>query len=237
MPISSSARDDFRSVSDVSSQTSAHDVPQQSGGQVLPSGRISPSRSRSSESSTPYLPGTDVEVSGSCLRPAQNQSDRAATRRSDRIEKRNDSSVYRTSTGRAEAINSDPNCPRGGTKRKKKKKKNAGCLDHKEGRWEVTNLLSAATGDAASRASELLSFLSQGSSSNLDDSSSLAWINSMKTLVVGRTWEDENSALVTNSITSLVLRCKRSLQMSVGLEFITMINMLQLAAKCDRQVN
>lgn len=58
----------------------------------------------------------------------------------------------------------------------------------------------------------------------------------MKTLVVGRTWEDENSALVTNSITSLVLRCKRSLQMSVGLEFVTMINMLQLAAKCDRQV-
>lgn len=55
----------------------------------------------------------------------------------------------------------------------------------------------------------------------------------MRALVAGGAWEGENGAFVTDSLQSVVRRCQRSLEMATGLEFITMINMLQLAAKAD----
>jgi len=58
----------------------------------------------------------------------------------------------------------------------------------------------------------------------------------MKALVEGREWKDENGAFVVNSMQSLITRCKRSLEMSAGLKFVTMVNMLHLAAKTDRYV-
>jgi hypothetical protein len=187
-------------------------------------------------SSPQCLPDTGVDLSPSDSHHiAQNQDDRAGQRRSDRFENRKYNDPYRTS-GQVEQVRIQPlpYDPRGGTEPRKKKKKKKKQIDMPM--WEEVATPAIASGATADCASELISILSQGAASNLNDPSTLAWIDSMKTLVAGGSWADENSALVTNSLSSLVMRCKRSLEIVAGLEFMTIINMLQLAAKCGRYV-
>jgi hypothetical protein len=78
--------------------------------------------------------------------------------------------------------------------------------------------------------------LCQGTIGNLESALTQEWIQSMKALVDGLGWEDENEAFATNSLEALATRCKRSLQIRTGVEFITMFNMLNLAAKTNRCV-
>jgi hypothetical protein len=171
----------------------------------------------------------------------QNQLERADLRRSNRIQNRdrNNGGLYGWGTGGHEGIglgdgavanhNWTPECRRGG--QKAKKKKNAARGKKGQGGWEVADVPSSETDDLAS---EMVSNISQGVLSNLSNTSAQAWIESMKALVEGQPWGDENGAFVMNSLQSLVSRCKRSMQMVVGLEFVMMINMVQLAAKVDR---
>jgi hypothetical protein len=180
---------------------------------------------------------------------AQNQLDRLGTRRSNRIEKRNGQVPYGRGSGSeggdAVAVGAapgnpiayNPHCPRGGTKNKKKKKgkKRAANLDD-EDRWDVVDTPAPPGAALHARASETISNLSHGIVTNLANSSTLEWIQSMKALVAGHNWAEENGAFVSNSLQSLVHRCKRSLEMVVGVDFVTMVNMVQLAAKTDRWV-
>jgi hypothetical protein len=117
---------------------------------------------------------------------------------------------------------------RGDGKLKRKRAVKIGKASQKE--WNVAD---KPTSTAGLEASEALSNLSQGAISNLAHTTSQEWIQSMKVMVEGLQWKGE-IALAVNSIRSLVMRCKRSLAIAAGVEFVTMVNMLQLAAKADR---
>ena len=176
---------------------------------------------------------------------AQNQLDRAEVRKSKRAQARPGGD------GRKEAnldnILLQRQCQRGGVVHKKQRRvrgrqAQANVLPEEgedmqpereveDERWELRQT-PAYTVNA--RASEAISNLSTGAVSNLSDTSSWAWISSMKELVEGHGWTDENGAFFSNSLQSLINRCKRSLEVASGVEFITMMNMLQLAAKSDR---
>jgi hypothetical protein len=118
---------------------------------------------------------------------------------------------------------------RNGTRHKKKKQRGRIGDDGEASGW-VAVREPASTIDAGAIASEMVAMLSHGLLSNINDGSARAWIQSMKALVEGREWK---GAFVLDSLQSLVMRCQRSLDMSIGLEFVTMVNMLQLAAKTD----
>jgi hypothetical protein len=173
----------------------------------------------------------------------QNQLDRMGVRRSGRIENRRIMGPYHRENEVAvgavpgPALNPDQDCNRGGVaskkKRKKKKQKKRRADDDEE--WEVMSA-PACTATVGARASEAISNLSQGAMSNLSQPSSQEWIQSMKRMVQGSSWTDENGAFITNSLLSLVNRCRRSVEIAAGVDFVTMINMIQLAAKSDRYV-
>jgi hypothetical protein len=99
--------------------------------------------------------------------------------------------------------------------------------------WEEANSPAVTANTVAS---ETVTDLCQGSLSNLASASLQEWIRSMKALVEGKGWADENGAFVVNSIQSLVSRCKRSLEVAAGVEFVALINMVHLAAKTIRYV-
>jgi hypothetical protein len=174
---------------------------------------------------------------------SQNQLDRMGVRRSDRIENRRNVGPYNRANSVAvgavpgPAANPDPECNRGGVaskkKRRKKKQKKRQADDEEE--WEVMSAPAHAA-TVGARASEAISNLSQGSMSNLSQPSSQQWILSMKRMVQGSNWTNENGAFITNSLLSLVNRCRRSVEIAVGVDFMTMINMIQLAAKSDRYI-
>ena len=118
-------------------------------------------------------------------------------------------------------------CKCGGTKAKKKR------TTRTQNDWEVAP---SPVTTANAVASETVTHLCQGSLSNLTSESSQEWIQSLKALVEGRGWADENGAFIVNSVESLVARCKRSLEVAVGVEFVALINMVHLAAKTIRYV-
>ena len=162
----------------------------------------------------------------------ENQLERAYTRRSQRIQRSNNGGFYGSHSGVGDGNgvvanhNQTRECGRGGRKAKKARNSSKG-----QRGWGVVD---EPTGIVDNEAVEMVSNISQGELSNISNASSQAWIQSMKALVEGRPWSEENGAFVINSLQSLVLRCKRSLEMVAGVEFVTMINMVQLAAKTDR---
>ena len=170
---------------------------------------------------------------------AQNQLDRLENRRSTRIRNRNGGDPYGGgSVGSGNPINLDPTCRRGGIKyaKRKMRKRTVQSKDNCDGgdgqeRWEVAASPARAV---SARASEVILNLSQGPVSNVADPQTRSWIDSMKMLVAARPWLDDNGVFTTNSLQSLVVRCRRSLELVAGLEFVTMINLLQLAVKTDR---
>jgi hypothetical protein len=158
---------------------------------------------------------------------SQNQDERNYQRRCNRIKNRVLTAPY---------IQTHGGDNHGDTKSQKQSRdKHGGTKSQKQSCWEVTGS-PANTVATNAEAFRVLASLCQGAASNLEDSSSQEWIQSMKALVEGQRWIDENGAFVVNSLKSLVARCKQSLEMAAGVKFVTMINMLQLAAKTDRWV-
>lgn len=62
----------------------------------------------------------------------------------------------------------------------------------------------------------------------------VAWISAIQSLVKGESWAESSNAFLDNSVSSIVSRCQRAVNMNIGLEFVLMINFIQLAAKVDR---
>jgi hypothetical protein len=171
--------------------------------------------------------------------PSQNQLERTQLRRSNRIERANNNgSPYgegRSANRNVTLNKTSDECSRGGQKAKKAKKGKKGGKGMQArahvGEWDIANTpIDIADGEAA----EMVSNISQGQLSNLSDASTHAWIKSMKALVGGAAWEDKNGAFVMDSLKSLILRCQRSEEMVAGLDFVSMVNMIQLVAKTNR---
>jgi hypothetical protein len=189
------------------------------------------------------------------LNPSQNNDDERSRRQSKRIMEREARGPYSRVTGGggggggdedgndlgAAAAHGLRDCPRNGTKHKKKKGKQARRGQGRRGQgrisgeeeeqgWDETDS-PAGNRNVEAEACEVVSRLSQGMLSNVSDASVSKWIQSLKALVEGRRWDHENGAFVLDSLESLLMRCQRSVEMTVGLEFVTMVNMLQLTAK------
>jgi hypothetical protein len=161
---------------------------------------------------------------------SQNQVDRIECRRSTRIKNWNGVAGNGGDSNGGDGSIAGAACRRGGIKFSKKKlRKRKEELTNQEC-WEV---VAEPARIAAARASKVISNLSQGLS-NLLDLQTTSWIESMKSIVAGGLWLDENGAFITNSLQSLVVRC---IELVTGLQFVTMINMLQLAVKTDRYIN
>jgi hypothetical protein len=189
---------------------------------------------------------------------SQNADERISLRRSGRIETRNAKGPYSNvmggggggdgggggGGGGGDVVahhNWTPNCVRNGKKHKKTKRpakrrgRDSGDIEG-SGWVQVSEPANTLSARVAARAAELVCSISQGFLSNVSHGSASEWIQSMKALIEGRPWDDENGAFVVDSMQSLVMRCQRSLNMVAGLEFVTMVNMLQLAAKTDSYV-
>lgn len=65
----------------------------------------------------------------------------------------------------------------------------------------------------------------------------LTIINTLSSLLTGKLWLQEMDAFRVDSLGAIAERCQRTDQMEVGLNFISMINVIQFVAKIERHVS
>jgi hypothetical protein len=58
----------------------------------------------------------------------------------------------------------------------------------------------------------------------------------MKNMLSGDSWKESQTAFQVNSLENIILRCQRVEKVEVGVQFISMVNFIQLAAKVERYV-
>lgn len=187
------------------------------------------SESTASPSQTTDAPMTQEDMSVNQAAPAPKKGGKKKGRKGRRTVVGGEGGAPAPAGGNADPVNWDPNCHlRGGD--------NVVAASV----WQATATPAARAGRDAQAA---LSLLGQGcaasSSNNASTSNSAhsAWVSSMVSFVTADNWADEQRAFVDNSLSSLVKRCTRSIQLTVGLEFVTMVNFLQLATKVARYVS
>ncbi len=81
---------------------------------------------------------------------------------------------------------------------------------------------------------QVLQLLSEGVLSNLHDPRCLDWIDHLRTYAGGMPYTRQHVAFASQSLEALVERCNRDEEMVATLDFIGMVNRLQLAVKVDR---
>lgn len=81
----------------------------------------------------------------------------------------------------------------------------------------------------------LLDNVSSGPSgaTSLSQSSSDA-IDTLKAFLRGESWKECQDAFQVNSLENIALRCERAEKVEIGLQFVSMINFIQLSAKVER---
>lgn len=100
--------------------------------------------------------------------------------------------------------------------------------------WEPNN---STSNSISPDVTNILSSIALNPLSNISNSSAQQWINTMKDFVNAASWSDACNAFFDNSMDSIVIRCQRSLELNIGLEFVTMMNFIQLVAKYHRYVS
>ena len=58
----------------------------------------------------------------------------------------------------------------------------------------------------------------------------------MKNMLSGDSWKESQTAFQVNSLENIILRCQRVEKVEVSVQFISMVNFIQLAAKVERYV-
>ncbi len=84
---------------------------------------------------------------------------------------------------------------------------------------------------------QVLQLLSEGALSNLEDPRCQEWINHLRTFAAGLPYPSQDLAFKTDSLQAMVERCGRDKDMSATLDFVGMLNRLQLVIKVDRCVS
>lgn len=129
-----------------------------------------------------------------------------------------------------------PMCMRGGTVLKKRKTRDISkILAGSSEVWQESETLAPSPMNAL--AVEMISNISYGPESRLDDPACQRWIRAFKDALQGNVWSDGGPAFATNSLSALLLRCRRAEQMVQHLNFLVAINHVQLAAKVTRYDN
>jgi hypothetical protein len=70
------------------------------------------------------------------------------------------------------------------------------------------------------------------SASQATDSPS--WIASLKQVIFSSNWKDGQGAFVDDSLSSIILRCTRAESLTIGMDFIFMMNLIHLSLKVER---
>lgn len=68
------------------------------------------------------------------------------------------------------------------------------------------------------------------------DSPLHALIVEMRNMLSGESWKESQTAFQVNSLENIILRCQRAEKLEVTVQFISMINFIQLAAKVERYI-
>lgn len=85
-------------------------------------------------------------------------------------------------------------------------------------------------------AATIISAMALAANSDLSNPGTVEWISALQSLVKGESWAESANAFLDNSVSSIISRCQRAISMNIGLEFVLMVNFIQLAAKVDRCV-
>jgi hypothetical protein len=59
-------------------------------------------------------------------------------------------------------------------------------------------------------------------------------INTLKAFLSGESWKECQDVFQVNSLENIALRCERAEKVEIGLQFVSMINFIQLSAKVER---
>lgn len=80
----------------------------------------------------------------------------------------------------------------------------------------------------------LASLSSHGSLLAKETSTACAMIIEMRNMLSGESWKEGQTAFQVNSLENIILRCQRVEKVEVSVQFISMVNFIQLAAKIER---
>ncbi|GBE82502.1 hypothetical protein SCP_0408860 [Sparassis crispa] len=100
-------------------------------------------------------------------------------------------------------------------------------------KWGISDLPAALNGWPGKTATKFLCDLISGAHGNFQAPSVSIWVESMKDLVEGRSWDAHDGAFRTNALWALVSRVSRAEKVLSGAEFVSMMTKIQLAAKVD----
>jgi hypothetical protein len=69
---------------------------------------------------------------------------------------------------------------------------------------------------------------------SLSSQDGLSFVDTLSSLLTGNLWLQEMTAFRVDSLDAIAARCQRTEEMELGLNFISMINMMQFVAKIER---
>lgn len=84
---------------------------------------------------------------------------------------------------------------------------------------------------------QVLQLLSEGARSNMADPRCQEWIDHLRTFAAGLPYPRQDLAFKTDSLQAMVERCSRDMEMTATLDFVGMLNRLQLVVKVERCVS
>ena len=128
-------------------------------------------------------------------------------------------------------------CGRGGRGRRRGKPGKPGkpqvCKRASGSRWLSSNTIANAHG-IPPQVGEALSNIITSAELSLASKEGKTIVDTLSSLLSGKPWLREMDAFRIDSLDAIAARCQRTEEMELGLNFISMINMIQFVAKIER---
>ena len=126
------------------------------------------------------------------------------------------------------------NCGRGGRGRRRGKPgKLQVCKRASGSRWTTSNTIFNAHG-VPPQVGEALSNIITSAELSLASKEGQTILDTLSSLLSGKSWLYEMDAFRIDSLDAIAARCLRTEEMELGMNFISMINMIQFVAKIER---
>jgi hypothetical protein len=120
---------------------------------------------------------------------------------------------------------------RGGSRGRKRGKRV--CKRASGTKWATSNTISNTHG-VPPQVGEALSNIIASAELSLASKEGQTIVETLSSLLSGKSWLQEMYAFRTDSLDAIAARCMRTEEMELGLNFISMINMIQFVAKIER---
>jgi hypothetical protein len=118
-----------------------------------------------------------------------------------------------------------------------KKRRRVPCPRGGKSGWTAAGAVEDSQGLPKPCALVLASLSSQGNllaPTTLDSQAHRTLIVEMRNMLSGESWKESQLAFQVNSLENIILRCQRAEKVEIGVQFISMVNFIQLAAKVER---